>query len=272
MRQDRQRKKTAKKKETWQEHGHENAAHAHGNAAHTHENAAHMHGSAAHTHENATHTHGNAALNKQKIKKEMRQTGRQMTSGKPLGKIVFEKPGNMLYPVPAVMVSCTDGEGRDNVLTVAWAGTVCSDPPMVSVSIRPSRFSHEMIRKTGEFVINLTTEQLVPAADFCGVRSGRDMDKFEACHLTKLPASKVSAPLIAESPVNIECRVTQVIHLGSHDLFLAEVVAVDADASLMDEKGGFHLEKADLTAWSHGRYYALGRTLGSFGFSVRKTK
>lgn len=180
------------------------------------------------------------------------------------------KPGNMLYPLPAVMVSCADREGTSNIITVAWTGTVCSDPPMVSVSVRPGRYSHHMLVETGEFVINLTTEKLARAMDFAGVRSGRDLDKWKACSLTKAKASKVSVPLIKESPVNIECRITQRIPLGSHDLFLAEVLAVDVDEQYLDEKGAFDLNAAGLLAYSHGTYYALGKRLGSFGYSVRK--
>lgn len=185
-------------------------------------------------------------------------------------KIVFEKPGNMLYPVPAVMVSCADRNGHANILTIAWAGTICSDPPMVSISVRKSRYSHDIIRDTGEFVINLTTEKLMKAADFCGVRSGRDIDKWQACGLTAAKSAEVSAPLILESPVNIECRVTKVLELGSHDMFLATVVAVDADNRFMDSHGRFHLEEAGLIAYSHGKYYSLGENLGFFGCSVQK--
>lgn len=180
------------------------------------------------------------------------------------------RPGNMLYPLPAVLVTCTDREGRANVLTIAWAGTICSSPAMVSISVRKERFSHHMIKETGEFVINLTTEALVRATDLCGVRSGRDIDKFEAAHLTKAPASVVSAPLIEESPVSIECRVKQILELGSHDMFVAEVVAVHADRQYMDEKGRFSLEKAHPIVYSHGTYFSLGKELGMFGYSVRK--
>ncbi len=180
------------------------------------------------------------------------------------------RPGNMLYPLPAVLVTCTDREGRANVLTIAWAGTICSSPAMVSISVRKERFSHHMIKETGEFVINLTTEALVRATDLCGVRSGRDIDKFEAAHLTKAPASVVSAPLIEESPVSIECRVKQILELGSHDMFVAEVVAVHADRQYMDEKGRFSLEKAHPIVYSHGTYFSLGKELGTFGYSVRK--
>ena len=182
------------------------------------------------------------------------------------------KAGNMLYPLPAVMVSVSDGEGNDNIITVAWAGTVCTNPPMVSISVRPSRFSYDMLRKTGEFVINLTTEKLAYATDYCGVRSGRDVDKFQEMHLTPQPSEKVKAPGIAESPVNIECRVTQVLELGTHDMFLAEVVAVRVDDDYMDEKGRFDLNAADLVTYSHGEYFTLGKKLGTFGYSVAKNK
>ena len=180
------------------------------------------------------------------------------------------KPGNMLYPVPAVMVTAADSEGHDNIITLAWAGTVNSDPPMVSVSVRKSRHTHGMLVKTGEFAVNLVTEGLTRACDLCGVISGRDGDKFEKAGLTREAASVIGAPLIAESPVNIECRVKQVLELGSHDLFLAEVLAVHADESLFDEKDRLDLGKAGLTAYSHGEYRALGRLLGTFGYSVRK--
>ena len=180
------------------------------------------------------------------------------------------RPSNMLYPVPPVMVSCADEEGRSNIMTAAWAGTICSDPVMVSVSIRPERYSHDIIERTGEFVINLTTEKLTRAADFCGVRSGRDIDKFEALHLTKLPSQRVSAPSIGESPVCLECVVTAVEKLGTHDLFLAKVVSVSVDDRYLDEKGRFALDRAGLTAYVHGEYFSLGKKLGTFGYSVRK--
>lgn len=182
------------------------------------------------------------------------------------------KPGNMLYPLPAVLVTVADKEGRQNVFTVAWAGTVCSDPAMVSISVRPERYSYHMIEETGEFVINLTTAKLAYATDYCGVRSGRDVDKFKEMHLTPIPGKEVKAPLLDESPVNIECKVKQVIKLGTHDMFLAEVVAVHADEAYMDEKGRFSLSKANPMVYSHGTYYSLGKELGSFGYSVRKKK
>ena len=180
------------------------------------------------------------------------------------------KGGNMLYPLPAVMVSCACEGGTPNIITLAWAGTVCTNPPMVSVSIRPERYSYDIIRETGEFAINLTTQKLVRAMDWCGVKSGRDVNKFEAMHLTAAPASQVSPPLIGESPVSLECRVRQVLELGSHHMFLADVLAVDVDAGLLDEQGRLHLDQAGLIAYSHGIYYALGKQLGSFGYSVKK--
>lgn len=186
-----------------------------------------------------------------------------------MGKVDF-KPGNMLYPLPVVMVSVSDGKGNDNILTIAWAGTICSDPAMVSISVRKSRHSYEMIRQTGEFIINLTTEDLTFATDYCGVTSGRDVDKWEKCGLTKIPGSVVKAPYIAESPVAIECKVKSVEELGSHDMFIAEVVAVHVDDKYMDEKGTFHLEDANPITYSHGRYYQVGKELGKFGYSIKK--
>lgn len=182
------------------------------------------------------------------------------------------KPGNMLYPVPAVMVSCGRAGEKPNIITVAWTGTVNSDPPMVSVSIRPERYSYPIIKETGEFVINLTTKDLVFATDYCGVTSGKNTDKFQKLNLTPCPSKVVACPGIAQSPVNIECRVTQVIPLGSHDMFLAEVVSVSVDDSYLDETGKFHLNDLGLTAYSHGEYFLLGEKLGKFGFSVQKSK
>ncbi len=182
------------------------------------------------------------------------------------------KPGNMLYPVPAVMISCQRPGERPNIITVAWAGTICSDPPMVSISVRPERYSYDIIKETGEFVINLTTEALVKATDFCGVKSGRDVDKFAELKLTAIPMDKVSAPGIGESPVNIECRVTEIKELGSHHMFLAEVVGVSVDESYMDEKGKFRLSDCGLVSYSHGEYFAMGERLGKFGYSIEKVK
>ena len=183
-----------------------------------------------------------------------------------MGKRQF-KPGNMLYPVPAVMVSVADREGNANIITVAWAGTVCTNPPMLTISVRPERYSYHMIRETGEFVVNLTTEELARATDYCGVRSGRDTDKWADMGLTREKAREVSVPLIRECPVNLECRVVRVDELGSHHMF----VAVDVDEAYMDEKDTFHLSEARPMAYSHGRYYGLGECLGTFGYSVKKT-
>ena len=182
------------------------------------------------------------------------------------------KPGNMLYPLPVVMVSVAGLSGEKNILTVAWTGTICSDPPMVFISVRPERYSHRLISETGEFVINLTTKDLVFATDYCGVKSGRDVDKFKEMKLTPMTGDVVKAPLIAESPVNIECRVTEVKSLGSHDMFMAEVVAVHADEKYMDENHKFHLEKAEPIVYSHGAYLETGSQLGTFGYSVKKNK
>ena len=183
------------------------------------------------------------------------------------------KPGTVLYPVPAVLVSCGATPEEYNLLTVAWTGTVCTNPPMCSISVRPERHSYGIIRRTGEFVINLTTRRLARATDWCGVRSGRDCDKFREMGLTPVASEVVAAPLVAESPVNIECRVRQVLPLGSHDLFIAEVVGVQVDEELIDPATGrFCLERADPIVYSHEEYFALGEALGHFGWSVRKRK
>lgn len=182
------------------------------------------------------------------------------------------KPGNMLYPLPAVMVSCQRPGEKPNIITLAWVGTVCSDPAMVSISVRPERYSYDILCQTGEFVINLTTEKLTRAADYCGVRSGRDEDKFARMHLTAGKAAYVTAPVIEESPVNIECRTTQILKLGSHHMFVAKVLGVDVDGRYMDEKGRFDLNAAGLMVYSHGEYFALGKKLGTFGYSVRRKK
>ena len=185
---------------------------------------------------------------------------------------VIWKPGNMLYPVPAVMISCKRPEERPNIITVAWAGTICSDPAMVSISVRKERYSYDIIKETGEFVINLTTNDLTFATDYCGVKSGREVDKFKEMHLTPCESKTIAAPGIAESPVSIECKVKQIIELGSHDMFLAEVTAVSVNPKYMDEKGKFHLNDIGLTAYSHGEYFELGKKIGSFGYSVKKHK
>ena len=182
------------------------------------------------------------------------------------------KPSTILNPVPVTMVTCADGHGMPNIITIAWTGTVNSDPPMVSISVRPERHSHDMIAERKEFVINLVTRTLVRAADFCGVKSGRSVDKFKALRLTPEPASIVTVPLIAESPVNIECRVERILPLGSHDLFLARVVAVNVDERLIDAKGKLCLDRAGLACYNHGDYCGLGRPMGYFGYSVRRRK
>ena len=180
------------------------------------------------------------------------------------------KPGNMLYPLPAVMVSMADGKGNYNIITIGWAGTVCTNPPMVSISVRPERYSFRILQETEEFVINLTTRQLAFATDYCGVKSGRDVDKFRELGLTALPARFVRAPLIGESPVNIECKVRRIIPLGSHHMFLAEVAGVQVSEEYMDESGKFELNSTDLVAYSHGEYFVLGEKIGKFGYSVKK--
>ena len=179
----------------------------------------------------------------------------------------------MLYPLPAVMVSCAREGEKPNIITLAWVGTVCSDPVMVSISVRPERYSYDIIRDTGEFVINLTTRELAYATDYCGVKSGRNVDKFADLHLTAQKAEKLkAAPLIGESPVNLECKVTEVRELGSHHMFLAEVLAVDVAEDYLDEGGKFHLNETGLLAYSHGEYFTLGEQCGSFGYSVRKKR
>ncbi|MCT4598610.1 MAG: flavin reductase family protein [Vallitalea sp.] len=182
------------------------------------------------------------------------------------------KPGNMIYPLPAVLVSCGNKEDNYNIITIAWTGTICTNPPMTYVSIRPNRYSYNIIKETKEFVINLTCENLTKAADYCGVKSGRDVNKFEEMNLTVEKATKISAPLISESPVNIECKVKDIVHLGSHDMFIAEVVAINVDDNYLDENNKFHLDKAKPICYSHGNYFSLGENLGHFGFSVAKKK
>ena len=178
----------------------------------------------------------------------------------------------MLYPLPAVMVSCGREEERPNIVTIAWTGTICTNPPMVYISVRPERYSYDIIKETKEFVINLTTEELVMAADYCGVKSGREVDKFLEMKLTPEPSEIVKAPAIAESPVNIECQVKKIMELGSHHMFLAEVVQVHVKEALLDATGRLALERAGLIHYSHGEYFSEGEKLGSFGYSVRKKK
>ena len=183
------------------------------------------------------------------------------------------KPGTMIYPLPAVLVSVGATEEEYNLFTVAWTGTVCTNPPMCYISVRPERYSYEIIRRTGEFVINLTTSRLARATDWCGVRSGRDYNKFREMGLTPIPATQVAAPVVAESPVSIECRVRQIVPLGSHDMFIADVENVLVDEEYIDpESGKFDLQRADLIAYSHGEYFRLGDVIGHFGWSVRKKR
>ncbi len=181
------------------------------------------------------------------------------------------KPGTMLYPLPPVMVTCGTVE-KPNVLTIAWTGIINSEPAMTYISIRPSRFSYDIIKETKEFVINLSTEKMLKAVDFCGVKSGKDTDKLKETGLTVLPAENIKAPIIEQSPLSLECRVTEIKPLGSHDMFLAEITAVHVDEKLLDANGRFELEKSGLIAFCHGAYYALGKKLGTFGFSVEKKK
>ena len=178
----------------------------------------------------------------------------------------------MLYPVPAVMVSCGRKDETPNIITVAWAGTVCSDPAMVSISVRRERYSYDIIKETGEFVINLVTKDLVFATDFCGVKSGKNVDKYNEMKLTPLASQKVSAPGIAESPVNIECKVVQMLELGSHTMFVGEVVGVTVEDSYLNESGKFELNSTGLVSYSHGEYFLLGEKLGKFGYSVQKRR
>lgn len=178
----------------------------------------------------------------------------------------------MLYPAPVVMVSCGDKPENYNIITIAWAANICTNPAMTSISIRPERHSYSIIKKTKEFVINLTTKSLAYATDYCGVKSGREINKFKELKLTAAKAKHLSAPLIAESPVNIECQVTKIIPLGSHDLFLAKVICVHANNQYFNKSGKFDLSKTALISYSHGNYYQLGNYLGHFGFSVRKIK
>lgn len=180
------------------------------------------------------------------------------------------KPGNMLYPLPAVIVSCGSNPKDYNMVTVAWAGTICTNPPMLSISLRPSRHSYSLIKNSGEFVVNLTTEAMVKATDYCGVKSGRDVNKFAETKLTPEAAKYVKCPLIKESPVNIECKVVEIKELGSHDLFIAKVLSIHVDDSLIDSSDKFHFNNSKPLCYSHGNYYGLGKYLGHFGYSVKK--
>jgi flavin reductase (DIM6/NTAB) family NADH-FMN oxidoreductase RutF len=187
-----------------------------------------------------------------------------------MGKVIW-KPGTMIYPLPAVMVSCGSSPEEFNIITISWTGTICTDPAMCYISVRPERHSYCIIKKNGEFVINLTTKELAYATDWCGVKSGNKFNKFSEMGLTPSPASKVSAPMIKESPVNIECVVKEIKELGSHHMFISEVVAVNADERYIDEKSGlFRLNEAVPLCYSHGKYYETGPFIGKFGFSVQK--
>lgn len=183
------------------------------------------------------------------------------------------KPGNMVYPLPAVMVSTADKNGEDNIITVAWTGTICTNPAMLYISVRPERYSYHMIKESGEFVVNLTTEALARATDWCGARSGRDVDKWKEMGLTRGKSETLQySPCIKESPVNIECKVDQILELGSHHMFTAKVQAVQVDDRYMQENGKFDLASSRLLTYSHGEYYSLGKKLGTFGYSVKKKK
>ena len=186
-----------------------------------------------------------------------------------MGKIKW-KPGNMIYPLPAVMVSCGKDEAEHNIITVAWTGTICTNPPMTYISIKPERHSYEIIKRNKAFVINLTTEALLRATDYCGVRSGKNENKIKKMKLNLIQTEEVRAPLIEESPVNILCEVVEIKKLGSHDMFIAKILSVYVDEKLMDGQGKFHLDAAKLFAYSHGVYYSLGEKLGTFGYSVKK--
>lgn len=183
------------------------------------------------------------------------------------------KPGTMIYPVPATLITCGNSPDNWNMITVAWVGTICSDPAMCYISVRPERYSHHLICENMEFTINLTTSKMSEATDWAGVRSGRDYNKWDETGLTPIPGEKVASPSIEQSPLSIECRVKQMISLGSHDMFIADVLNVRADDKFLDPiSGRFSLEDAGLLAYSHGHYYELGKLIGKFGFSVQKNK
>ena len=183
----------------------------------------------------------------------------------------FWKGSALLAPVPAALVTCGTAE-NPNVLTIGWTGIVCTHPPMTYISVRPERFSHDIIKNSGEFVINLTTSAMCRETDFCGVKSGKDTDKFKECGFHTLPAQKIAVPIIEECPVSLECKVTEAKPLGSHTMFLAEIVGIDVDEQYLDSKGKLNLQQCGLMAYAHGEYFSLGRKLGDFGWSVRKKK
>lgn len=184
----------------------------------------------------------------------------------------YWKPGTIVYPLPAVMVSCGESPEEYNIITIAWTGTINSDPPMCYISVRPGRHSYDIIKRTGEFVINLTTEKLAKATDWCGCRSGRKYNKWKEMNLTPAPAKMVKAPIIEESPVNIECRVKDIVELGSHHMFISEVVSVSVDDTYMNDKQAFSFSKANPLVYSHGHYFGMGKRIGKFGWSVEKKK
>ena len=179
------------------------------------------------------------------------------------------KPGAMLSPVPPVLVSCSDGE-HDNLITVGWTGIICTEPAKTYISLRPERYSYEIISKSREFIINLPSSHIIRSIDFCGVRSGRRLDKFKECRLTKEKATQLACPAVAESPISIECRVTDIVKLGTHDMFMADIIAVNVDERYIDERGKLRIEQCSLAAYAHGSYFALGKKIGSFGYSVKK--
>ncbi len=182
------------------------------------------------------------------------------------------KPGNMLYPCPIAMISTRGKDNKSNIFTVAWTGTICTNPPMAYISVRPERYSYNAIKETGEFVINLVTDTLTFAADFCGVRSGRDYDKFSYLHLTERKVEGFNSPAIDESPVNIMCKVKDILPLGSHHMVVCDVVGVSIDKKYLDDNKKFHLELANLVCYSHGDYILMGKKIGKFGYSVEKKK
>lgn len=181
------------------------------------------------------------------------------------------KAGTFLYPIPAVMVTCGNMK-KSNIITVAWTGIINTNPAMVYISLRPTRYSYDLIKESGEFVINLTNKQLARATDWCGVKTGAKVDKFKEMHLTKEKGNYVKCPLIKESPISVECKVKEIKELGSHHMFIAEVLSIDADEKYIDENGAFDISKCDLIAYSNGHYYNLGKKIGKFGFSVKKNK
>lgn len=189
----------------------------------------------------------------------------------PMSKVRW-KPGNLIYPLPAALVSCSSKEHGDNLITIAWTGTICTNPPMCYISVRPERFSYDIIKESGEFVINLTTASMARVTDWCGVKSGREFDKFKETGLTRGKAEIVNAPLVNESPLSIECKVTEIKELGSHHMFIAEVVSATVNDEYLDESGAFDLNRSELICYSHREYRKVGQRLGHFGYAVKKLK